>query len=178
MLLQRGDVSPDTTDDYGRTPLSWAAANGREGIVKILLDRENVTPDSADKDGRTPLLWAADNGHERIVEILLELGNVTPDAPDKRGQTPLLSPAQCNHLSVVGMLPEQFALSQNIVMTDLTGPAPVSLTSEYQHGQALKRRFEDQGLDPQVLGRNSSTSLFPPARSESSQHPSKKTRRS
>jgi len=28
MLLGRSDLNPNTPDEYGRTPLSWAAGNG------------------------------------------------------------------------------------------------------------------------------------------------------
>lgn len=61
-LLEREDVTPNTADKSGRTPLSWAAGNGYESMVKMLLEREDVTPDTADKSGRTPLLWATKNG--------------------------------------------------------------------------------------------------------------------
>jgi len=49
MLLERGDVNPRHADtDGGRTRLCWAAANGHEGIVKVLLEREEVNPNQAD----------------------------------------------------------------------------------------------------------------------------------
>lgn len=38
MLLEREDVTPKTKGDGDRTPLSWAAINGREGIVQVLLE--------------------------------------------------------------------------------------------------------------------------------------------
>jgi hypothetical protein len=46
-------------------PLSWAAGNGHEAVVKLLLDKEGVAPDSADKYSRTSLSWAAKNGTRR-----------------------------------------------------------------------------------------------------------------
>ena len=54
-------VNPDSPDTlFGRTPLSWAARSGHEGIVKLLLERKDVTPDTLDRRyGRTPLSWAA-----------------------------------------------------------------------------------------------------------------------
>ena len=44
ILLERRDVNPDPSDEGGRTPLSYAAQSGHEGIVKILLERGNVNP--------------------------------------------------------------------------------------------------------------------------------------
>ena len=38
MLLERGDVNPNTADHRGETPLSGAACFGHERIVKMLLE--------------------------------------------------------------------------------------------------------------------------------------------
>jgi len=83
ILLGRGDVYPDRSDNHGGTPLSGAALNGHEGVVKMLLGRDD------DNDGGTPLLWAARNGYEGVVKMLLARDDVGPDKPDKHGQTPL-----------------------------------------------------------------------------------------
>lgn len=72
LLLERGDITPDTVDKEGRTPLSWAAETGREGITNMLLERGDITPDTVDKNCRTPLLWAKGDGHTIIVEMLQE----------------------------------------------------------------------------------------------------------
>ena len=69
-LLERPhDVNAEDKD--GRTPLSWAAGNGHEAVVKLLLDK-NADIESKDKYGRTPLSWAAENGHEAVVKLLLD----------------------------------------------------------------------------------------------------------
>ena len=73
LLLGRKDVNPDIPDTWdGRTPLSKAAGNSHEGVVKLLLGRGDVNPNSLCKSGRTPLLWAVKNGHEGTVKLLLE----------------------------------------------------------------------------------------------------------
>ncbi|KAL2004632.1 hypothetical protein VTN00DRAFT_3368, partial [Thermoascus crustaceus] len=66
-------VDPNSKDNTGRTPLSWAASHGQGAVVQLLLEK-GVDPDSKDEDGRTPLSWAAYYGHEAVVKLLLEKG--------------------------------------------------------------------------------------------------------
>ena len=39
MALLKNRHNPDVKDTYGRTPLSWAAENGHEAVVKLLLEK-------------------------------------------------------------------------------------------------------------------------------------------
>ena len=67
----------DSKDGNGRTPLSWAAENGHEGVVKLLLN--TATVDLEDKYGRTPLSYAAEKGHKAVVNLLLGTNRVNAD---------------------------------------------------------------------------------------------------
>ena len=89
--MAENGVEPDSKDTYyGRTPLSWAAENGHEEIVKLLLASDGVDPDSKDKHGKTPLLWAAAKGHKNVVNLLLPENGIDPDSKDiDYGRTPL-----------------------------------------------------------------------------------------
>ena len=60
----------DSRDDGGQTPLSYAAEEGHEGIVKLLLSRDDVTADSQDRYSQTPLSHAAARGHKAVVDLL------------------------------------------------------------------------------------------------------------
>jgi hypothetical protein len=62
----------DQRDLSGRTPLSWAAENRQEVIVKLLLNTAKVDVDSKDNNDQTPLSWATHNGHEAIAKLLLD----------------------------------------------------------------------------------------------------------
>jgi hypothetical protein len=73
LLIVRDDVDVNTKDKGGRTPLSRAALNGHEAVVKLLLEK-GAELEAKDEDGRTPLLWAARNGHEAVVKLLREKG--------------------------------------------------------------------------------------------------------
>jgi hypothetical protein len=107
-ILQRADQTTeiDAKDDYGRTPLSWAAENGHETVIKLLLATGEVDVDSKDTEyGRTPLSWAASNGHEAVVKLLLETGKVDVDSKDTEyGRTPLWWAARNGHEAVVKLL--------------------------------------------------------------------------
>jgi ankyrin repeat protein len=71
LLKNRHDL--DSKDTYGQTPLSRAAENGHEAVVKLLLEK-GAELETKDKDGRTPLSWAAESEYEAVVKLLLEKG--------------------------------------------------------------------------------------------------------
>jgi ankyrin repeat protein len=71
------------------TPLSWAAQNGHEGIMRLLLETGEVDADSKDKYSWTRLSHATQNGHESIVKLLLDTGKIDADSKDVSSRTPL-----------------------------------------------------------------------------------------
>ncbi|RAO66282.1 uncharacterized protein BHQ10_002294 [Talaromyces amestolkiae] len=96
-LLEK-QYAPNPKDSSGRTPLSWAAENGHEAVVKLLLSDKRVDPHSKDKTyGQTPLFRAAGNGHEAVVKLLLSDKRADPNSKDKSGWTPLLLAAENGH---------------------------------------------------------------------------------
>ena len=104
LLFGKKYINPDRPDDRGQAPLSWAARNGHDGIVRLLLERGGVSPDRPDHFGQTPLSWAAQDGHDGVMRLLLELGGVSPDRADNFGQTPLSWAALNGHDGVVKLL--------------------------------------------------------------------------
>jgi ankyrin repeat protein len=68
--METGKADVDSRDNDGQTPLSWAARNGHEAVVKLLVETGKADVDSRDNYGQTLLSWAAGNGHEAVVKLL------------------------------------------------------------------------------------------------------------
>jgi ankyrin repeat protein len=77
----------DAKNNFDRTPLYIAAANGHAEITRLLIDA-GAELDARNKYGRTPLYAAAANGHTEIAKLLIDAG-AKLDARDKDDWTPL-----------------------------------------------------------------------------------------
>lgn len=77
-------------DDYGKTPLHWAAEYDRnpehsaEATAHLL--RAGADVHSKDKAARTPLHYATRAGHPNVVKMLIDAG-ADPEAPDRTFRT-------------------------------------------------------------------------------------------
>jgi ankyrin repeat protein len=125
----------DQYDFSGRTPLSWAAENGHEAVVKLLIGCDKVDVDSKDKSGRTPLSWAAENGEEVVVKLLVETGKVDVDSKDNFGQTPLA---------------RAVAKGQEAVVTLMVKTGKVDVDSKDEHGRTPLARAAENGQEAVV----------------------------
>jgi ankyrin repeat protein len=84
--LMNHKADAQRTDNYKRTLLHWAAANGKGEMAELLLKETSVN--SIDDMGRTPLHWAAQGGHLDIIKMLLS-SKATLSGKDKFEDTPL-----------------------------------------------------------------------------------------
>jgi hypothetical protein len=130
MAIVRNHTDVDPKDSHGRTPLSWAAENGHEAVVKLLLEKGADIESKDSKDSRTPLLWAARNGHEAVVNLLLEK-SANPEVKDfKDSRTPLLWAVGNGHEAVVKLLLEKGA---DLESKDEWSRTPLSLAAEREN---------------------------------------------
>ena len=58
-------------NDYGWTPLHWAAYYGKSSIANLLL-QANASPTAVNKNSRTPAQRAKHQGHGDLAAMLLE----------------------------------------------------------------------------------------------------------
>jgi len=80
VLLLDAGVPVDSVDGHGRTPLHFAAINGKEEVVELLLAC-GANPDGQDQNGLTALHVASTR---EVVDRLLDAG-ADPDLADRWG---------------------------------------------------------------------------------------------
>jgi len=81
-------------DEYGRTPLHYAAAEGDAARVQDLL-RAGANPNAQDDNSWSPLHFAAQAVSTAAVAALIEAG-ADVDALDRFGNTPLFRAVFCS----------------------------------------------------------------------------------
>ena len=97
-------VDADSRSSSGRTPLSWAAQEGFEAVVRLLLEQHGVDVDNEDVEyHQTPLGRAAEMGHETVVRLLLENG-AKVEAKTAAGWTALDCASFYGHKVIVQLL--------------------------------------------------------------------------
>ncbi|KAF4416310.1 hypothetical protein FACUT_12671 [Fusarium acutatum] len=102
--LLDGCAEADVKDDFGRTPLSYAAEYGHKDTVELLMKHADTDTDSTDEQGRTPLVWAAGHGHVDLLKALLNCPADNVNSKDSHSQSPLSWAAR--HLEITMMLAE------------------------------------------------------------------------
>jgi hypothetical protein len=146
LLKESGNFSSaDSKDGAGRTPLSYAAENGHEAVVRLLVEREDVEADSEDRLGRTPLSSAARNGHEAVVRLLVEREDVEADSKDRFNGTPLSCAAENGHEAIVRLLVEREDVEAD--SKDGVGQTPLAYAAENGHEAVVRLLVEREDVE-------------------------------
>ncbi|UVI33309.1 ankyrin repeat domain-containing protein [Paenibacillus spongiae] len=70
LLLNYGADINAVEEEYGTTPLGWAAKYGQRDMVAFLLEQGADKSPSGISDWASPLKWAERRGHQAIVDML------------------------------------------------------------------------------------------------------------
>ena len=102
LMVKRGhDVNKEGANEYGlyRTPLMYAAGEGRFDVVKYLINH-GADVSKTDERERTALHYAILCDHLKVVELLLSKG-AGIDVEDKSCHTPLMLAAECGRSAIL-----------------------------------------------------------------------------
>jgi len=130
------NVNAASKDAQGKTPLSLAARNGYEAVLKQLLAHFDVDINSRDQEGSTPLSCAARHGNETVLTLLLNHSDVDINSRDVRSRTALLWAAERGHEAVVKLLLNQPKVDPNLPIN--WGRTPLSWAAQKGHETVIK----------------------------------------
>ena len=144
MLLDAG-ADPSIGNEDERTPLCWAAGDGKEDFIELLLKHHGMDINKPERLGRSPLSEASINGHTKVVRMLLAKG-VDIESKDKEGRTALTLAAISGHKVVAKVLLKNKA---DINTQDEKGNTPLALAAEHDH-DAVVRFLLESGADAEL----------------------------
>ncbi|KAJ3014670.1 Fibronectin type 3 and ankyrin repeat domains protein 1 [Thoreauomyces humboldtii] len=87
------EVSLETRDRFGKTPLMNACQTASQDVVSVLL-KAGASTSAATLAGKTALSLAATHGNLEAVQAILSQSSTTVDIPDQGGSTPLMWAAE------------------------------------------------------------------------------------
>ncbi|KAK6513065.1 hypothetical protein TWF506_009228 [Arthrobotrys conoides] len=154
IFLEGGCVNIDSRDGNGRTPLSHAASNGNEAIIRALLE-QNVDCNYEDSEGRSPLSYAIQAGHEAAVQLLLEKGADVGIGTYSWG-TILHSAVTSGKEAIVRLLLEK---SVDINMRNMDGETALHKAA-YSGDKTMVQLFLDGSADADPKDHDGFTPLF------------------
>jgi len=108
LLERKADMESEHEQYFYKRPLSLAADNEHEHVVKVLLEsKANI--DSTDTMNRTSLSWAAERGDRAVAELLLKRNGNT-EHRDYDGNTPLALAVMYGPEAIVNLLLEEMPI--------------------------------------------------------------------
>ena len=100
-LLKKG-VDINERDNFGRTPLIYAALNGHDRIINLLLE-SHADIHAKDDFDQTAFIAAVNRGHVNTAEILLKNG-ADPSIPNSEDMLPIFIAFEREDFEMVGLL--------------------------------------------------------------------------
>lgn len=106
-LIDKG-ADVNMSDIHGKSPLSRAAGQGFNVLLKLLLDTRGIDVDAQKIDGDTALRLAVMNNQVESTRLLLEAG-ANPNIQNGQGNTPLIRAVAQGYTEITKLLLEHGA---------------------------------------------------------------------
>ena len=131
-------------NNFGLTPLHYAAAWGHKGAVTLLLS-DGADVNAADRQGLTPLFLASRDGREDVVTLLSVQQGVNLERGDEEAHTPLCVAVANGHLRIFARLLNRGADPH---AKDKNGMIPLHIASKRGNFEAVTSLLQQtQGLN-------------------------------
>jgi len=79
VLLDAENIDINLQNNYGLSPLHYAAAFGHLEVLLVLLDIDNIDINLQDNDGASALMYATLSGEKDVVDLLIKQSDINLD---------------------------------------------------------------------------------------------------
>lgn len=145
-------------DEYSCDAISWAARNGRQGVVGLLIKKE-VDLESKSFGGMRPLHHAVNSNEEVIIKELLSKG-VDVNAVDESGNTPLHYACRRGVMGICQILIER---KGDVTAKNALGMTPLHVACNNGHASVVQYLLQ-KDAEPNDADKNGNTPLHIAAR--------------
>lgn len=135
-ILNHGDVDPNSLDNYGGTPLTWAVHNEMLDVVRYLLENTSADPNAYHGYGKPILLEACIQENLDLVNILLGRDSLDINIVDHENRSAVSHAAHWGSGAVLRLLLARDDVEPDI--EDKYGYTPLTRSVFNKHIEAIK----------------------------------------